>query len=164
MTESIRPGGRPVDDQSLGELVATMSRDLSVLVNREIELAKAELAADVKRAGLGAGFLGGGGFLAYFGALFLSVAAAFGIHALGLGIGWSFLIVAGAYFLVGRGVAGVGSKSAKKGPPRRPVATVKDDSAWAKHPRKDNEVRMGWARKGLPSSLALLIDPSSVLV
>ena len=70
MTETVRPGGRPVDDQSIGELVATMSRDLSVLVNKEIELAKAEITEDIKRAGLGAGFLGGGGFLAYFGALF----------------------------------------------------------------------------------------------
>src|SRR3954470_1790062 len=130
MTETIRPGGRPVDDQSLGELVATMSRDLSVLVNREIELAKAELAADVKRAGLGAGFLGGGGFLAYFGALFLSVAAAFGIHALGLGLGWSFLIVAGGYFALAGLMAMAGIKSVRKvGPPRRTIATVKDDIA-----------------------------------
>jgi Putative Actinobacterial Holin-X, holin superfamily III len=139
MTETVRPGGRPVDDQSLGELVATMSRDLSVLVNREIELAKTELAADVKRAGIGAGFLGGGGFLAYFGALFLSVAAAFGIHALGLGLGWSFLIVAGVYFALAGVLAMMGIKSVKKvGPPRRTIATVKDDLAWVKHPRKDN--------------------------
>ncbi len=139
MTETLRPGGRPVDEQSLGELVATMSRDLSVLVNREIELAKAEIAADVKRAGLGAGFLGGGGFLAYFGALFLSVAVAFGIHGLGLGLGWSFLIVAGGYFLLAGLLAFAGIKSVSKvGPPRRTIATVKDDLAWARHPRRAN--------------------------
>src|SRR3954452_3816681 len=142
MTETLHTDDRAVDEQSLGELVATVSRDLSLLVNREIELAKTELTSELKRAGLGAGFLGGGGFLAYFGALFLSVAAAFGIHALGLGLGWSFLIVAGAYFLMAGALARMGIKSVKKvGPPRRTIATVKDDIAWAKHPRKDNGVR-----------------------
>ena len=138
MTETVRPAGRPVDEQSLGELVATMTRDLSVLVNKEIELAKAEITEDIKRAGLGAGFLGGGGFLAYFGALFGSVAAAFGIHGLGLGLGWSFLIVAGAYLLLAAVLAMLGVKSVTKvGPPRRTIETVKDDLAWARHPRRD---------------------------
>jgi hypothetical protein len=138
MTETARPDGRPVDEQSLGELVATMTRDLSVLVNKEIELARAEITEDIKRASLGAGFLGGGGFLAYFGALFLSVAAAFGIHALGLGLGWSFLIVAGAYFLLAGVLAMLGVKNVSKiGPPRRTIETVKDDIAWARHPTRD---------------------------
>jgi hypothetical protein len=137
--ESLPTGGRPVDEQSLGQLVATVSRDLSVLVNREIELAKAELSADIKRAGIGAGFLGGGGFLAYFGALFLSVAVALGIHALGLGLGWSFLIVAGGYFALAGLLALAGIKSVRKvGPPRRTIATVKDDLAWVRHPRRPN--------------------------
>lgn len=143
MTETVRPGGRPVDEQSLGELVATVSRDLSVLVHREIELAKAEITDDIKKASIGAGMLGGGGFLAYFGALFLSVAVAFGIHGLGLGLGWGFLIVAGGYLgLAGLlAVAGIRSVS-KVGPPRRTIATVKDDLAWVRHPRR-NGVRSG---------------------
>jgi membrane protein implicated in regulation of membrane protease activity len=115
-----------------------------VLVHREVELAKAEIAADVKRAGLGAGFLGGGGFLAYFGALFLSVAVAFGIHGLGLALGWGFLIVAGAYFLLAGAMAFAGLQSVKKvGPPRRTIATVKDDLAWVRHPRGANGSRAG---------------------
>src|SRR3954471_24589486 len=144
MTETIRPDGRPVDDQSLGELVATVSRDLSLLVNREIELAKAEISEDIKRAGIGAGFLGGGGFLAYFGALFISVAAAFGLHGLGLGLGWSFLIVAGVYFALAGLLGMAGVKSVRKvGPPRRTIATVKEDLAWARHPRRENGTRTG---------------------
>src|SRR4051794_39181459 len=139
MTETLHTDDRAVDEQSLGELVATVSRDLSLLVNREIELAKTELTSELKRAGLGAGFLGGGGFLAYFGALFLSVAAAFGIHALGLSLGWSFLIVAGAYFVLAGILGMVGVKSVRKvGPPRRAIATVKDDIAWVRHPRRAN--------------------------
>lgn len=148
MTETVRPGGRPVDEQSLGELVATMSRDLSVLVSKEIELAKAELSVDVKRAGIGAGFLGGGGFLAYFGALFASVAAALGINELGLGLGWSFLVVAGAYFLLAAVLGLLGVKSVTKvGPPKRTIKTVKDDLAWARHPRSNPNGTKGGKRK-----------------
>ena len=144
---------RPIDEQSLGELVATMTRDLSVLVNKEIELAKAEIAEDIKRAGIGAGFLGGGGFLAYFGALFLSVAAAFGIHGLGLGLGWSFLIVAGAYFALAGLLAMMGVRSVHKvGPPRRTIETVKDDLAWARHPRRDPANSQGQPSLHTPES------------
>jgi hypothetical protein len=66
------------------------------------------------------------------------VAAAFGIHALGLGLGWSFLIVAGAYFLLAGVLAMLGVKNVSKiGPPRRTIETVKDDIAWARHPTRD---------------------------
>jgi hypothetical protein len=107
-------------------------------VHKEFELAKAELAYDAKRAGMGAGFLGGGGFLALYGLAFLSVAVAFGIHGLGLGLGWSFLLVAVGYFLLAGGLGLAGFKSVTKvGPPRRTITTVKDDLAWVKHPRRD---------------------------
>jgi len=138
MPSNVRPGGRPIDEQSLGELVATVSRDLSVLVHKEMELAKTEITDDLKRAGMGAGLLGGGGFFAYVGLLFGSVAAAFGISALGLDLGWAFFIVAGAYFLLAGLLALIGIKSVQKvGPPQRTISTVKQGLAWARHPRRD---------------------------
>jgi hypothetical protein len=141
---NVRPGGLPVDEQTLGELVATVTRDLSVLVNREVELAKAELSADLKRAGIGAGLLGGGGFLAYFGALFFSVSLAFGIHWLGLGLGWSFFIVSMIFFALAGVLAMVGVKSVRTvGPPRRTITTVKDGLAWVRHPRRANTTPTG---------------------
>jgi Putative Actinobacterial Holin-X, holin superfamily III len=130
--------GLAVDEQSLGQLVATASRDLSLLVHKEFELVKAELAEDAKRAGIGAGFLGGGGFLAVFGLAFLSVATAYGLSALGTGLGWGFFIVAVVYLGTAGGLAFAGVKNVTKvGPPRRTINTVKDDLAWAKHPRRD---------------------------
>jgi hypothetical protein len=123
-------------DQSLGELVATATRDLSLLVHKEVELAKTEIAAEVKRAGIGAGFLGGAGFIGVFTLLFLSVAAALGIST-GAGIGaWAgFLIVGAAYGLLSGLLAMLGlTKVTKVKPPRRTIRTVKDDIAWAKHP------------------------------
>ncbi|HET7529599.1 MAG TPA: phage holin family protein [Mycobacteriales bacterium] len=123
-------------EQSLGELVATATRDLSLLVHKEIELAKTEITAEVKRAGIGAGFLGGAGFIGIFTLVFLSVAAALGIAA-GAGIPmWAgFLVIGGGYGMLAGLLAMLGlSKVVKVRPPRRTIRTVKDDISWAKHP------------------------------
>ena len=47
------------DDATIGELVATASRDVSLLIRQEVELAKTEVKAAATSAGLGVGFLGG---------------------------------------------------------------------------------------------------------
>ena len=123
-------------DQSLGELVASATRDLSLLVHKEVELAKAEISAEVKRAGIGAGFLGGAGFTGFFTLTFLSVALALGISAAAdIGEWAGFLIVGAAYGLLAGLLALLGlSKVTKVKPPQRTIRTVKDDITWAKHP------------------------------
>jgi hypothetical protein len=80
-------------DLSLGELFAEVSRDLSTLVRQEIELAKAEATTSAKRAGKGAGMLGGAGYAGHLTVLFLSIALWWGLGAL-IGRGWSALVVA----------------------------------------------------------------------
>jgi hypothetical protein len=125
-----------VDEQSLGELVTTVTRDLSVLVRKEVELAKVEITSEVKRAGLGAGFLGGAGAVGLLALLFLSFAAAFGI-AEGAGIDiWIGFVCIGGLYGIGAGLLalmGVGALVRIK-PPERTIRTVKDDIAWVKHP------------------------------
>jgi hypothetical protein len=128
--------GQETSEQSLGELVSAATRDLSLLVHKEVELAKTELSAELKRAGIGAGLLGGAGFIGFFALLLLSFAAAFGISE---GFDWDFwvgfLIVGGAYALGAGLFATLGlGKVVKLGPPQRTIRTVKDDIAWAKHP------------------------------
>lgn len=140
---STTPGSAAVSgagDKSLGELVATASRDLSTLIHSEIALAKAEIKRDVVRAGLGAGLLGGAGFTGVLALIFLSIALAYGISWLGIGLGWGFFIV-GLLYAVAAGVAALmGKKSLTKvSPPERTIATVKDDIAWAKHPTRAPE-------------------------
>jgi hypothetical protein len=123
-------------DESLGDLVAVATRDLSLLIHKEIELAKTEIAAEVKRAGIGAGFLGGAGFVGLFAFVFLSVAAALGIAAAAdLPLWAGFLIVGGAFGgLAGLlAAAGLGKVVKLKGP-QRTIRTVRDDITWAKHP------------------------------
>jgi hypothetical protein len=126
----------PIDDQSLGELVTTVTRDLSALVRKEIELAKVEITAEAKKAGVGAGFLGGAGFLSLFALIFASIAGAYGIsEGAGLDLWIGFICIAGFYALIAGGLAvmGLGALVTIK-PPARTIRTVKDDIAWAKHP------------------------------
>jgi hypothetical protein len=124
------------DDQSIGELIASATRDLSLLVHKEVELAKTEIAAELKRAGIGAGLLGGAGFVGYFALLLLSVAAALGV-ADGFDLpGWAGFLIVGGLYAAGAGLfamLGLG-KVVKVGPPQRTIRTVKDDLEWAKHP------------------------------
>lgn len=84
---------------SLGSLIAEISRDLSTLVQQELEFAKAEVRQSVKRAGRGAGLFTGAAFGAQMTLVFLSVAAWW---ALGepLGRGWSGVIVAAVWAVV----------------------------------------------------------------
>ena len=125
-------------DRSLGELVASATKDMSALVRQEVELAKVELKRDIAKAGKGAGLFSGAGVLGLLGALFLSIALAFGVAGLlDISLGWGFLITALLY-LVGAGVlALLGKKQLSQvGPPEKTIATVKDDIAWAKHPTR----------------------------
>jgi hypothetical protein len=121
-------------DPSLGDLVATATKDLSSLMRQELELAKVELKRDAVAAGKGAGGLGAAGFAGMLGLVFLSIAAAYALGRV-VPLGAGFLIVGCVYLLVA-GVAGlVGIKSFKKmGPPAKTIETLKDDAAWAKHP------------------------------
>jgi hypothetical protein len=124
-----------VTDPSLGELVGQASKELSTLVRKEVELAKAELSAEIGKAGKGAGMFGGAGVAALYGLTFLSLAAMFGLAAL-LPIGWAALIVAGVYLLgagllILRGKKAFTSFSPK---PERTIKTLKEDAQWARHP------------------------------
>jgi len=123
------------DDRSLGELVASATRDLSSLVHQEVELAKAELKKEAKAAGTGAGLFGAAGFAGVLALIFLSIALAYAISWLGIGLGWGFFIV-GMLYLVVAVVLGLSGKKkiSQVGPPERTITTVKDDIAWAKNP------------------------------
>ncbi|MGN6334101.1 MAG: phage holin family protein [Motilibacteraceae bacterium] len=113
-------------EPSIGQLVTSLSRDLSTLVRSEIELAKAELRDDVKRAGVGGGMFGAAGYLALLASIVLTIALAYGISALGLAPGWAFLIVGGAYLLLAGLLAMIGLRSVKKvSPPEQTIATTK---------------------------------------
>jgi len=122
-------------DATLGELVATATRDLSSLMRQEVELAKVEIKRDVVAAGKGAGMFGGAGFAGLMALLFLSISAAYGIAHFDVPLGCAFFAVGAIYLLLGGVLALTGKKSiGKVGPPTKTIETLKDDAAWAKHP------------------------------
>jgi hypothetical protein len=127
------------DDKSLGELVASATKDLSALVKGEVELAKAEIRQEVKAAAKGGVMLGAAGFSGYLALVFLSVAAAFAI-GVPLTLGWGFLVVGGLYLLVAAalGLKGRSSLTAM-GKPERTIRQAKETSAWARHPTRTTE-------------------------
>lgn len=94
-------------DQSLGDLVALAAKDVSQLIRYEIDLAKTELQADVRRAGLAGALAGVAGFVGCLVLVLLSIAFAFGLVALGIWTWAAFLIVAGVYVLLAAAAVGV---------------------------------------------------------
>jgi hypothetical protein len=125
-------------EQTLGALFATASRDLSTLVRSEIELAKAEIRVDVKNGATGGAMFGAAAFLGILAVILLSIAAAYGLVALGLHPGWAFLIVAGGYLLLAAILGLVGKKVISKvGPPERTIRTSKETASFLKRPRSD---------------------------
>jgi len=129
------------DGRSIGQLFASATADVSALVHDEIALVKVELRQDAKRALFGSGAITVAVVLAFFAMPMLSMAAAYGIHAWGLGLAWSFLIVGGAYVLIAAILgllAYLKFKKVKK--PERSIASAKKTAAVLQsvkpHPRE----------------------------
>jgi uncharacterized integral membrane protein len=93
-TESPQPSGGAAEP-SIGDLVSLAVKDLSQLVKWEIDLAKLELKADVKRLGVAGVLLAIGAFIGCLVLVLLCIALAYGLVALGIWTWAAFLIVAG---------------------------------------------------------------------
>ncbi|HTR69200.1 MAG TPA: phage holin family protein [Mycobacteriales bacterium] len=130
--------GTPVAEQTLGELVATATRDVSVLIHKEIELAKAELSATAAKAGTGIGLLSAAGLFGFFTVLLASFAGAFGFSdGLDIPLWAGFLCMAGVYVVLTAIflATGVGRLKHLQGPERAKAAAA-ETVAWVKHPRR----------------------------
>lgn len=106
------PSAQTAGDRSLGELISGVTQDLSTLMRQELELAKAELQQSASRAGKGAGMLGGAAVAGYFVLLFLSIALWWAIGS-ATGLGWSAVIVAVIWGIIGAVLYTVGRNSLK---------------------------------------------------
>jgi uncharacterized membrane protein YqjE len=120
-------------ERPIGELLKQLSEETSTLVKQELALARAELEQQGKRAGVGAGMLGGAGVagLLTLGSLtalliaLLDTAMTTWVAALIVTVLWG--AVAGVLALQGR------TKIKEATPPApQTVETVKEDVRWAK--------------------------------
>ncbi len=81
-------------ERTLGQLVADATADVQEIVRAEIALAKAELAQDAKRVGVGAGMFGAAGYLGFLASIYATcLIACFASRR--MGAVWALLLSAG---------------------------------------------------------------------
>jgi hypothetical protein len=117
-------------ERTIGQLVADATHDVSTIVRSEIALAKAEVTADVKKAGAGAGMFAGAAFVGLLGLIFLFHTVAL-VIAIWLPISASYGITTALLFLVAAILALVGRSSMKKmkGKPERTIKNAQETVA-----------------------------------
>lgn len=117
-------------EEGIGNLVSLAMKDVSQLLRYELDLAKLELKADVRRFGIGGALLGVAAFVGCLVLVLLCFALAYGLITLGIWSWAAFLITAGVCVLVA-GIAvfiGVVLFKRVRGMPRT-RQTVQDDMA-----------------------------------
>lgn len=109
----------PAQERPVGDLVRQLTEQVSVLVRDEIRLAQLELTRKGKKAGIGAGLMGGGGLVALYGAGCL-IAGAIAALSLVLAVWAAALIVGGVLLVVAGILALAGRSSLRKATPPMP--------------------------------------------
>ena len=121
-------------DRPIGEVTSALTRDLSLLVRKELELAKAEMVEKGQVAALGLVMIGGAGVVALMAAGALTACAVL-VLTLFLSAWLSALLVAAAlgamaYLLAMRGTHQIGKAGTLI--PEQTIETIEEDVEWAK--------------------------------
>jgi len=103
-------------DPTIGRLVHDASKDISTLIQKEIQLAKSELKVSVQAGGIGIGLFAGAAFVLVLAIIMLSFAFVYLIHwnGSGLALHWAYLIVFGFYLLVAALMVFIGIRKMKQ--------------------------------------------------
>lgn len=113
-------------DRKVADLIKDIRGDAQLLVNDQVELAKAELTPAAKNAGIGGGLFGAAGYFGVNAATLIFIAAAMGLAALGLPYWAAFLIVAGVLLVIAAILGAIGFTRIKKvKPPEKTIANGK---------------------------------------
>lgn len=131
-SEELRVGSEP-SDRSIKEIVQALQPQIQELINKQVELAKAELTPVGQRAGIAAGLLVIGAVFLFVFLIFLSLT---GVYALMLVLPlWaSALIVSGILLVVGGILAGSGANILRQldPVPDRTIAALQQNIDWLK--------------------------------
>jgi hypothetical protein len=115
-------------DQSLGDLVSQAIGDVSQLVRYELDLARLELKADLRRIGIAGALAGFAAIVGCVVVIMLCWAYAYGLVALGIWAWAAFLIVAGTLVVLAAVAVLIGVLLVRRmSGLRRTVRTVQDD-------------------------------------
>lgn len=121
-----------LDNRSIGDLIAELSRETGQLVRKEVELATTEMTAKARKAGANVGITAAGGALAHAGLLVLLAAFVLGLSELGVEP-WLSAVIVGVltvtvgYLLVNKGLTALRRTSVA---PTRAMESIKEDARW----------------------------------
>jgi putative superfamily III holin-X len=115
-------------EHSTGELVKTMTEQVSVLIRDELKLAQLEMASKGKQAALGAGMFGASGIVAFYGVGCLLACVIIAIS--GAVAAWLAALIVAVALLATAGVAALlGRQRVRKAAPPVPEQAVADVKA-----------------------------------
>jgi small-conductance mechanosensitive channel len=127
-------------DDSIAAIAREVADDAVRLAKAEIELAKAEAIAGVKKVAVAAGLFAAAGVFALFMAIFAlgAVPTALAGHVFSGWVWW--LLMAALFLLLGALLAWIGLRSLKRGigTGKQLVSSAKEDVAWLKRLTKRN--------------------------
>ena len=118
-------------DRTLSQLIAEAMQDVTTIIRKEIQLAKAEITGSLAFAKKGLPLLVVAGVFALYALGMLLTAAAWGLQALGLAA-WAAFLIVGAVLLVVAAVLALVGKSALakiKPKPERTIANAEETLA-----------------------------------
>jgi len=129
-----RSSPRYEPDESVGELFGKVASDIGALVSSEVELAKVELREEASRLSRAMGLFAGGAVVAWFAAMLLSLAAAWGLAELVDSIPLGFLIVGAIYAAVAAVLLVLARNRMREvhPVPEATIASIKEDIQWLK--------------------------------
>jgi hypothetical protein len=145
---------QPVQDEpTIGRLVSDASRDISSLIQKEIQLAKTELKISVQNGGAGIGLFAGAVFFVLMGLVLFSFGLVYLIHwnGDGLDLQWAFLIVFLFYVLVAALLGYIGYRKVRKvRGPEKAIAEAQKTKAALTNRAESPELSGGPGRPELP--------------
>jgi hypothetical protein len=132
-------GSADLRDEPLKDVVKQVTDEASTLLRQEVKLAKAEMTEKAKEVGVGAGMLGGAGYLGHLAALGLLLCLIFALAT--FMPAWVAALIVTLLFAGGAGaLALMGKKRIQKaGPPipeatvesvKQTIETVKEEAKW----------------------------------
>lgn len=125
---------RAQGDQSLGQMFAAVSRDMSELLRGEIQLAKAELRVDAKYGGKAVAMFAAAAFVVLLAVILVTFAIAYAFDTF-LPTWLAFLVTAVLFVLIAGLLALLGRSAVRRvKPPERTIRTSKDTAQFLKNP------------------------------
>jgi drug/metabolite transporter (DMT)-like permease len=121
-----------LDNRTLGDLLAELSRETSTLVKKELELASTELSAKARVVGNQVAIAAAGGALIHAGLLVMLAALVIGLTQAGLEPWLAAILVAVAtlaigYVFVNKGMSGLRQTRIA---PQQTIETIKENAKW----------------------------------